>query len=115
MADDEGYIYLVDRIKDLIIVSGFNVFPAEVEAILAGHPGIAGAAVLGVPHPHYGQAVKAFVVPTAGQSIEEDDIINFCRTRLVRYKCPSKIEFVDRLPEGVVGKLVRRELRPIEG
>jgi long-chain acyl-CoA synthetase len=110
-ADDDGFLYLVDRIKDLIIVSGFNVYPAEVESALLEHPSIAGAAVIGVPHPHTGEAVKAFVVPSPGHSVEEDDIINFCCQRLARYKCPSKIEFVDALPEGVAGKLVRRELR----
>jgi long-chain acyl-CoA synthetase len=109
--DDDGYFYLVDRIKDLIIVSGFNVYPAEVEAALLEHPSVAGAAVVGVAHPHTGEAVKAFVVPVAEHSVEEDDIINFCGQRLARYKCPSKIEFVDALPEGVAGKLVRRELR----
>jgi long-chain acyl-CoA synthetase len=109
--DGDGYFYLVDRIKDLIIVSGFNVYPAEVEAALLEHPSVAGAAVVGVAHPHTGEAVKAFVVPVAEHSVEEDDIINFCGQRLARYKCPSKIEFVDALPEGVAGKLVRRELR----
>lgn len=111
MADDDGYLYLVDRIKDLIIVSGFNVFPAEVEDVLRHHPGVQGAAVIGVAHPHSGEAVKAYVVATPGVSIEEDDIIQYCQNHLVRYKCPSKVEFVAALPEGVVGKVVRRELR----
>ena len=111
LEDDDGYLYLVDRIKDLIIVSGFNVYPAEVEAVLLEHPGVAAAAVIGVAHPHTGEAVKAYVVPSAAESIEEDDVINFCTSMLARYKCPSKVEFVDRLPEGVSGKVVRRELR----
>lgn len=111
VVDDDGFLYLVDRIKDLIIVSGFNVYPAEVEAALAEHPGIAAAAVIGVPHPHSGETVKAFVVPIQGHSIEEDDVITFAKTRLARYKCPTKIEFVEALPEGLGGKIVRRELR----
>jgi long-chain acyl-CoA synthetase len=111
VVDDDGYLYLVDRIKDLIIVSGFNVYPAEVEAALVEHPGIASAAVIGLPHPHTGETVKAFVVAASGYSIEEDDIITFARERLARYKCPTKIQFVDRLPEGPAGKLFRRELR----
>jgi len=111
VVDDDGFLYLVDRIKDLIIVSGFNVYPAEVEMVLAEHPGVAAAAVVGVPHPHTGETVKAFVVPRTGHSIEEDDVINFARQRLARYKCPTKIEFVEALPEGQGGKLVRRELR----
>ncbi len=111
MVDDDGYLYLIDRIKDLIIVSGFNVYPAEVEAVLAEHPGIAAAAVVGVAHPHTGEAVKAFVVPGRGHSLEEDDVIAFAKQRLARYKCPTKVEFVDALPEGPAGKVVRRELR----
>lgn len=111
IADGDGYLYLMDRIKDLIIVSGFNVFPGEVEDVLLEHPAVAGAAVVGVAHPHTGEAVKAFVVTRAGLSIEEDDVIDFCRQRLARYKCPSKVQFVDSLPSGTVGKVVRRELR----
>ena len=67
--------------------------------------------MVGVAHPHTGEAVKAFVVTAAGRSIEEDDVIDFCRQRLARYKCPSKVQFVDSLPSGAVGKVVRRELR----
>jgi long-chain acyl-CoA synthetase len=111
VVDDDGYLYLVDRIKDMIIVSGFNVYPAEVEAVLAEHPGIAAAAVIGVAHPHTGETVKAFVVPSGSHSIEEDDIIAFAKKQLARYKCPTKIEFVEALPEGLGGKIVRRELR----
>ncbi|MGD9752874.1 MAG: long-chain fatty acid--CoA ligase [Acidimicrobiia bacterium] len=111
VVDDDGFLYLVDRIKDLIIVSGFNVYPAEVEAVLAEHPGIAAAAVIGLAHPHTGETVKAYVVPAPGHSIEEDDVIAFAHERLARYKCPTKIEFTDALPEGLGGKIVRRELR----
>jgi long-chain acyl-CoA synthetase len=82
-----------------------------VEAVLLEHSGVSAAAVVGVPHPHTGEAVKAFVVPADAESIEEDDVINFCTSLLARYKCPSKVEFVDHLPEGVSGKVVRRELR----
>ena len=108
--DDDGYLYLVDRAKDLIIVSGFNVYPAEVEAVMAEHPGVAEVAVVGVPHPHSGEAVKAYVV-AAGADVEEDDLIEFCATRLARYKCPGKVMFVDSLPKGLGGKLRRRELQ----
>ncbi len=111
VVDEDGYLYLVDRIKDLIIVSGFNVYPAEVEAVLTEHPAIAAAAVVGLPHPHTGETVKAFVVPAPDGSLEEDDVIRFCAERMARYKCPTKIEFVDALPEGLGGKIVRRELR----
>ena len=111
VADDDGYLFIVDRAKDVIIVSGFNVWPAEVEDAIAEHPGVGDVAVVGVPHPHTGEAVKAYVVPVPGFHTEEDELIEFCSTRLARYKCPSKIMFVDSLPHGEGGKLVRRVLR----
>lgn len=108
--DDAGALYLVDRAKDLVIVSGFNVYPAEVEGALAEHPGVAEVAVVGVPHPHTGEGVKAFVV-ARGPHVEEDDLIEFCAGRLARYKCPGKITFVAELPKGLGGKLLRRALQ----
>jgi long-chain acyl-CoA synthetase len=108
--DDDGYLYLVDRAKDLIIVSGFNVYPTEVEEVLAQHPAVAEVAVLGVPHPHHGEAVKAYVVRTAGVDVDEDALIEHCTNFLARYKCPSKVIFVDRLPRNASGKVLRREL-----
>jgi len=110
VADDEGYLYLVDRAKDLIIVSGFNVFPAEVEEVLLEHPDVVEAGVVGVPHPHQGEAVKAFVVLRSGSSAHEDSLVAWCAERLARYKCPAKILFVDELPRNVSGKLLRRTL-----
>jgi len=108
--DGDGFLYLVDRAKDLVIVSGFNVFPAEVEEVLSGHPAVAEVGVLGVPHPHHGEAVKAFVVPRPGQNIDEDGLIEYAREYLARYKCPTKVVFVDELPRNAAGKLIRREL-----
>jgi long-chain acyl-CoA synthetase len=110
VADDDGYLYIVDRMKDLVIVSGFNVFPAEVEEALLEHPGIAEAAVVGVPHPHTGEAVKAYVVAAAGARLDEDSIIQFCADRLARYKAPTKVLIVPELPKGFGGKLLRRDL-----
>jgi long-chain acyl-CoA synthetase len=109
--DDEGYLYLVDRAKDIIIVSGFNVYPAEIEGVLVEHPAVEACAVVGVPHPHSGEAVKAFVVLSDGMSAEEDDIIAWCSERVARYKCPSKVMFVEELPVGAAGKLLRRALK----
>jgi long-chain acyl-CoA synthetase len=109
--DDDGWLYIVDRAKDVIIVSGFNVFPAEVEEVLAGYRGVAEVAVVGVPHPHSGEAVKAFVVAAPGHHFEEDELIEYAASRLARYKCPSKIMFVDELPRGTAGKMLRRTLR----
>jgi long-chain acyl-CoA synthetase len=111
VTDDDGWLWIVDRAKDVIIVSGFNVYPAEVEDALAEHPGVAEVAVVGVAHPHTGEAVRAYVVPVLGFVLEEDELIEFCSVRLARYKCPSKITFVEELPRSVAGKVLRRVLR----
>ena len=79
-------------------MSGFNVYPAEVEEVLSGHPGVAEVGVVGVPHPHTGEAVKAYVVPEPGAGLDEETLIEFARDHLARYKCPSKVVFVDELP-----------------
>ena len=110
VTDDDGYLYLVDRAKDLIIVSGFNVYPAEVEEVLAEHPAVREVGVVGVPHPHTGEAVKAFVVLESGATAHEDTLVSWCLDHLARYKCPSKILFVDELPRNVSGKLLRHTL-----
>ncbi len=109
-ADDDGYLYLVDRAKDLVIVSGFNVYPAEVEEALATHPDVVEVGVVGVPHPHTGEAVKAYVVLRPGALVDEETLIDHALDRLARYKCPSKIIFVESLPRNASGKLVRRSL-----
>lgn len=111
VVDDDGCLYLVDRAKDLVIVSGFNVFPAEVERVLVTHPAVREAGVVGVPHPYSGEAVKAFVVAEDGHMVEEDDLVAWCANELARYKCPTKIDFVDEIPRGMGGKVLRRELR----
>ncbi|MEI8238009.1 MAG: AMP-binding protein [Actinomycetota bacterium] len=110
VTDDDGYVYLVDRVKDLIIVSGFNVYPAEVEEVLMQHPAVHEAGVVGVPHPHTGEAVKAFVVLEEGATAHEDTLVTWCHDHLARYKCPSKVLFVDELPRNLSGKLLRRSL-----
>jgi long-chain acyl-CoA synthetase len=110
VTDDDGYLYLVDRAKDLIIVSGFNVYPAEVEEVLLEHPAVREVGVVGVPHPHTGEAVKAFVVLEPGATAHEDTLVAWCLDHLARYKCPAKILFVDELPRNVSGKLLRRSL-----
>ncbi len=110
ITDADGFLYLIDRAKDLIIVSGFNVYPKEVEDVLGEHPGVAEVGVIGVPHPHTGEAVKAFVVVRSGVRLDEDALIEHCLDQLARYKCPSKIIFVEELPRNVSGKLLRRSL-----
>jgi long-chain acyl-CoA synthetase len=111
VVDDDGFLWLVDRTKDVIIVSGFNVFPGEVEDVLAMHPAIEAAAVVGVPHPHSGEAVRAYVVVRDGAHVDEDALVEHASRHLARYKCPSSIAFVDDLPHGLTGKLLRRALR----
>lgn len=111
LVDEHGFIYLVDRVKDLIIVSGFNVFPAEVEAVLDLHPAVITSGVVGVPHPYTGEAVKAYVVTRPGVSVDEEDIVAFCNERLAAYKCPNKVWFVDEIPMGLTGKVLRKQLR----
>jgi long-chain acyl-CoA synthetase len=109
--DEDGYLYLVDRKRDLIIVSGFNVFPSEVETALLQSPKIADAAVVGVPHPYTGEAVKAYVVLTEGATATEAEIIEDVATRLARFKCPQSVEIMDDLPHLLTGKVLRRALR----
>jgi long-chain acyl-CoA synthetase len=109
--DDDGHLFMVDRAKDLIIVSGFNVFPAEVENVLAMHPDISEVAVVGTAHPHTGETVRAYVVARNGVHLDEDAIIDFCRTKLARYKCPSKVLLVESLPRNISGKVQRFALK----
>jgi long-chain acyl-CoA synthetase len=111
VADDDGYLSLVDRAKDLVIVSGFNVYPAEVEDVLRDHPDVADAAVVGRPSPRTGETLTAYVVAAGGRTPDPDDLRAFTAGRLARYKCPSRVEVVDELPRTLVGKVLRRELR----
>jgi acyl-CoA synthetase (AMP-forming)/AMP-acid ligase II len=109
--DEDGYVYLQDRIKDMIISGGENVYPAEVENAVADHPAVAAVAVIGVPHERWGETVKAVVVPVAGANVSAEDLIAFARTRLARYKCPTSVEFVDELPRTPTGKVLKKALR----
>lgn len=111
VVDEDGYLYLVDRKRDLIIVSGFNVFPSEVEGALIQNPKIEEAAVVGVPHPYTGEAVKAYVVLEDGEQTTEEELIADAETRLARFKCPSSVEIVQKLPHLATGKVLKRALR----
>ncbi len=112
--DEEGYITLVDRKKDLVIVSGFNVFPSEVDEVLHDHPKVAEAVAVGLPHPKKGEYLKAYVVPKAGQSIEPNEIIDFCKENLSAYMVPKEVEVRSELPKSMIGKVLRRSLREEE-
>ena len=114
--DEQGYFYIVDREKDVIIASGYNVYPREVEEVLYQYqyPKVAEVVVIGVPDPYRGETVKAFIVPRAGEELNKEEIIAFCRERLAAYKVPKLIEFRDSLPKTAVGKILKRELREEE-
>ncbi|HEX9774621.1 MAG TPA: long-chain fatty acid--CoA ligase [Actinomycetota bacterium] len=113
--DADGYLFIVDRKKDLIIVSGFNVYPREVEEVLFRHPKVADAAIVGVPHPYTGEAVKAVVQLRPGEATNEEDLVEFCRRSLARFKCPQSVEFVQEIPHTITGKVLRRALRDEAG
>jgi len=108
--DERGCLYIIDRTKDMINVSGFNVYPNEIESVIASHPGVLEAGVVGVPDEHSGETVKAVVV-RKDPSLSADEIVAFCREQMTPYKVPRAIEFRDELPKSIVGKILRRELR----
>ncbi|WP_422737079.1 AMP-binding protein [Micromonospora sp. WMMD729] len=110
-ADADGDLFLVDRLGDLILVNGFNVYPHEVELVLAGHPGVAESAVLGVPHPRTGETVRAYVVPAPRRSVSGEELLAHCARNLARFKCPTAVEFVDALPHSAIGKVRKTQLR----
>lgn len=111
--DPEGYLYIVDRIKDIIITGGENVFPKEVEDLLHQHRAVNECGVVGLPHHEYGEAVTAFVMLKPNMTVDERELIAFCKERIARYKVPKSIRFVEDLPKTPQGKILRRELRKI--
>lgn len=110
--DDEGYFYIVDRKKDLIIVGGYNVYPREVEEVLFSHPQVAEAAVIGKPDPNSGEAVYAFVVPK-NDALTKEELLDFCKSHLASYKIPSSLDFLEELPKNTTGKILRGSLRDL--
>jgi long-chain acyl-CoA synthetase len=108
--DEKGRLRIVDRIKDMIIVSGFKVFPNEVDSVLEAHPDIVEGAAAAVPDERTGQAVKVFVVPRAGSQLTAEQVIEYCKQNLVPYKVPTQVEFRDSLPKSNIGKVLRRAL-----
>ncbi|WP_239076873.1 AMP-binding protein [Actinocatenispora rupis] len=113
--DEDGDLFLVDRIGELILVSGFNVYPREVELVLVDHPAVREAAVVGAPHPLTGQAVRAFVVLYDGAHVGEDDLIDYCHRYLAHFKCPVGVDFVAELPHSATGKVRKSVLRDTGG
>ncbi len=112
--DKDGYFYIVDRKKDMIISGGYNIYPREVEEVLYEHPRVLEAAVVGVPHKYKGEIVKAYVVLKEGSGLTEEEVIEFCKERLASYKLPKEVEFVKDLPKSMIGKVLRGELREKE-
>ena len=109
--DADGFVTIVDRKRDVILASGFSIFPSEIEDVLDEHPAVAASAVVGVPHFYRGETVKAYVVLADGQSATEDELRAYCAYKLVAYKVPTLFEFRDDLPTNIIGKVLRRALR----
>ncbi len=111
--DEDGFIYVVDRKKDLIISGGENIYPREVEEVLLEHPAIADAAVVGSPDPLWGEIVHAFVVVREGRSLNENEVVEHCKARLASYKKPRKVTFVPQIPRNPSGKILKTRLREL--
>ncbi len=109
--DEDGFVFLTDRVKDMIVSGGENVYPAEIENALSVHPAIADIAVIGVPDDRWGETVKAVVVKAEGVEVTPQEIIAFARERLAGFKCPTSVDFAEVLPRNPSGKLLKRELR----
>ena len=112
--DEDGYLTIVDRKKDMIIAGGYNIYPVELDDVLMGHPKILEACTIGIPHEYRGETVKAFIVPKPGETLTEEAVIAYCKEKLAAYKVPKIIEFIDELPKSAVGKILRRKLKDQE-
>ncbi|MBW1780947.1 MAG: long-chain fatty acid--CoA ligase [Deltaproteobacteria bacterium] len=112
--DDEGYLFIVDRKKDMIIAGGYNIYPRDIDEVLYSHPKIQEACAVGLPDSYRGETVKAFVALKPGETLTEAEVISFCKEKLAAYKVPKLVEFMDELPKSTVGKVLRRELREME-
>lgn len=111
--DEDGYIYLVDRKKNLIIRGGFNISPRDIDEVLLEHPAIIETTVIGVPDPILGEEIKAYVVVKEGEQLTEEEVIAHCQKHLAIYQTPRYIEFTQRLPRSPIGKIMRKELREL--
>jgi acyl-CoA synthetase (AMP-forming)/AMP-acid ligase II len=109
--DDGGFIFIEDRVKDMIITGGENVYSPEVERVIAEYAGVGEVAVIGVPDDKWGESVKAVVSPAPGETIDAGKLIEYCRTRLAHYKCPRTVDVLEALPRNATGKILKRSLR----
>ncbi|SMD08259.1 long-chain acyl-CoA synthetase [Desulfocicer vacuolatum DSM 3385] len=112
--DEDGYFYIVDRIKDMILSGGYNVYPRDIDEVLFDHPKILEACTIGIPHPKRGEAIKAFVILKDGEEMTAREVIDYCGTKLAKYKLPVEVEFRQELPKSNVGKILRKDLRAQE-
>lgn len=108
--DEDGYFYIVDRQKDMVIAGGYNIFPREIEEVLYTHEKILEVCVAGVPHEYRGETIKAYIVLKEGQSMTEQEVVDFCAKNLTKYKVPKIVEFREELPKTMIGKILRRAL-----
>ena len=111
LMDEDGYFFIVDRKKDMIISGGYNVYPRDIDEVLFTHPKVMEACAVGIPHPTRGEQIKAFVVPAPGQAPTEAELIAYCGEKLAKYKLPVAVEFKTELPKSNVGKILRKDLR----
>jgi acyl-CoA synthetase (AMP-forming)/AMP-acid ligase II len=109
--DADGFVYVQDRLKDMIISGGENVYSPEIERVLAEHPAVMEVAVIGVPDDRWGEVVKAVVSLHPGQQVTEQALIDYCREHLAKYKCPTSVDFLEALPRNPTGKILKRDLR----
>jgi long-chain acyl-CoA synthetase len=109
--DEDGFVFVVDRIKDMIITGGENVYSTEVENALANHPGVAGCALVGIPSDEWGESIHAFIVRKAGHQVSAEDLVAHCDGQIANYKCPRSIDFLDALPMSGAGKVLKAKLR----
>jgi long-chain acyl-CoA synthetase len=112
--DEEGYLYIVDRKKDMIIAGGYNIYPRDIDEVLFQHPKVLEACAIGVPDPYRGENVKAFIVAKQGETVTKEELDAICREHLAAYKVPKIYEFVQELPKSSVGKILRKELKARE-
>jgi long-chain acyl-CoA synthetase len=112
--DEDGYFYIVDRKKDMIIAGGYNIYPRDIDEVLFEHPKILEACAIGIPDAYRGETVKAYVVLKPGEQMKAEEVIEYCKTKLAKYKVPTQVEFIDTLPKSNVGKILRKELRAKE-
>lgn len=112
--DEDGFFYILDRVKDMIIRGGENIYPREIDEVLYEHPKIDAAATIGVPDPKYGEEVKSFVVVKPGETLTEDEVLAYCKAHLANFKCPKYVAFIDEIPKGPTGKLLRKALRELD-